>query len=707
MPAEPRAATYWRGIVRLETAKIAPWTGLRNALGVVLALAAGSIFRNTAGGMVVAIGALNTGYSDGQDSYRQRVRRMSATAILCGLAVCTGGFVSAHHAGAIVLSALFASGAGMLVALGTAAADVGLITLVTFLVFSAQVMSPEKAVLSGLMALSGGMVQAAIALALLRVDRYRQERQALAELYRELARAAGAPAPATEAPPAGAQSTRAQQIIGALAQDGSLEAERYLALLSQTERIRLTLLALARLRARLARQQIAETAVLDRAFVQAAAQLTALADLLGSGSAARNIDPPERDALGETPSLANPSLTEEGRALILDVRRNLDAWAGQFRAAWELANHAAPSGLAEFARSEARRPWWLRLRGALAILRANFDGRSPVFRHALRLAGCVTLGIALGRAFDLQRSYWIPMTVALVLKPDFNSTLSRGVQRIGGTLAGLVLATVLFHVLAPDAALLVALVGLFVFLLRCFGPANYGIFAAAVSALIVLLFAATGVAPQTVIAARAWNTLAGGAIALVAYAAWPTWERTQFREVLARLIDAHRHYFQLVRDAYVDPADSNARDRDRARLNGRLARSNMEASLDRLRTEPSAGATAAALTSLLANSHRFIHAVMALDAGLASNPARPRPEFRAFTNQVDLTLYLLAAALRGSEISAKDLPALREAYNALIRSGDSSLDRYALVNTETDRITNSLNTLAEEVLRLAAAGPEN
>ena len=46
-----------------------------------------------------------------------------------------------------------------------------------------------------------------------------------------------------------------------------------------------------------------------------------------------------------------------------------------------------------------------------------------------------------------------------------------------------------------------------------------------------------------------------------------------------------------------------------------------------------------------------------------------------------------------------DLPDLREDHHALVLSGDSVSERYALVNVETDRITNSLNTLSEEALR--------
>jgi hypothetical protein len=44
------------------------------------------------------------------------------------------------------------------------------------------------------------------------------------------------------------------------------------------------------------------------------------------------------------------------------------------------------------------------------------------------------------------------------------------------------------------------------------------------------------------------------------------------------------------------------------------------------------------------------------------------------------------------------LPDLREDHHALRQSGDPHVDRYALVNVETDRMVNSLNTLAGHVL---------
>jgi len=75
-----------------------------------------------------------------------------------------------------------------------------------------------------------------------------------------------------------------------------------------------------------------------------------------------------------------------------------------------------------------------------------------------------------------------------------------------------------------------------------------------------------------------------------------------------------------------------------------------------------------------------------------------RPAFPAFANHVDATIYFLAAYLRGTPVHSGDLPDLREAHRALLQSGDPRVLRYELVNVETDRVTNSLNTLAVEIL---------
>jgi len=218
--------------------------------------------------------------------------------------------------------------------------------------------------------------------------------------------------------------------------------------------------------------------------------------------------------------------------------------------------------------------------------------------------------------------------------------------------------------------------------------------------LIVLLIAVAGISPKSVIWARGWNTAAGGALALIAYWLWPTWERTRMSERLAQVLDAYRGYFHLLADAYLRQEVCDSRELDRARMTARVSRSNLEASLERLASEP--GTTTKQinrLNALLASTHRFVHSIMALDAGWLQTPIVPaRPEFKVFAADIEKTLSLLAEALREKRVADKEFPNLRADHNRLVESGDSRVERYALVNVESDRLTNSLNTAREQVL---------
>jgi uncharacterized membrane protein YccC len=708
------ASTFWSTITRFDRAQLKPAMALRNALGVVLPLAIGIALGNPSGGAMAATGALDVAFSDGVDPYPHRGRRMLSAALFVALAVFAGRLCGYNHLLALLLEAACAFAAGLLVAAGPTPGDIGGITLVTLIVFSASPASSfGKALSSGLLALAGGVLQTIFSLALWPVHRYLPESRALAVLYAGLARTAECSVAATEAPAATEPILAARAALGALDSARSVEAERYLALFSQAERIRLALVALGRLHVRIAREPgaAADAALLDRARELAARMLHSVSAALAAGVKGDSHPECLRELRALTEQLRAPSATGAASAAPqlaatrADARWQLDALTGQLASAVELAAHTSPSGAREFDRRERAQPWSLRLAGVLAVLRANLTLDSAAFRHALRLAACVAIADALTRGIGWHRAYWGPMTVAIVLKPDFTTTFTRGVLRLAGTFTGLALATALFLVLSPTAAMQALLIAVFVYLMRWTGPANYGVMVTALTALVVLLFAATGVAPAELIAARALFTVVGGAIALAAYRVWPTWERTQVPEALARLLDAYRAYFQAVRDAYLHPGlerdPAFAPRLERVRQGGRLARTTLEASMARLRLEP--GVAAARLTTLqaiLANSHRFIHAAMALEAGLfRSQPVPARPEFATFANHVDSTLYFLAAYLRGVPVEPGDLPDLREDHRALLQSGVSHAERYDLVNVEADRVTNSLNTLSVELIQ--------
>jgi uncharacterized membrane protein YccC len=166
------------------------------------------------------------------------------------------------------------------------------------------------------------------------------------------------------------------------------------------------------------------------------------------------------------------------------------------------------------------------------------------------------------------------------------------------------------------------------------------------------------------------------------------------------MLDTYRVYFRKLVETYTLNKADGAGELDRVRLRARMARTNLEASIERLGAEP--GTTAEEinqLNALLASSHRFVHALMALDADWLHTAAVPtRTAFPRFAADVEKTLSLLTAALRGKHVQLKEFPDLREDHHLLVRSGDQNIERYALVNVEADRIVNSLNTLSEQVM---------
>ena len=291
--ARPSAAhAFWQILTLFDSTKLSSHRAFRNALGVALPLIAGFALHMPRGGLVVASGALNVSYSDSSDPYSIRVKRMLASSVICAVAVFVGAVSGKHVALSVTLAAIWAFIAGMFVTVGGAAPDLGIISLVTLLIYTAQHLTPREAAISGILALAGGLLQTALSVALWPVRRYDPERRVLANFYRELANGAGARWNTTSSPLASAHSEQAQEALLGLARDADPEGIRYRALLNQAERIRLTLLVLMRLRLRMEREisNYPGIAILD-GYLQTASQV--LRHISNSLSAAPSIETQE------------------------------------------------------------------------------------------------------------------------------------------------------------------------------------------------------------------------------------------------------------------------------------------------------------------------------------------------------------------------------------------------------------------------------
>ena len=703
--AEPKPlSAFWRTVKKIDKSKINNrWMALRNSLAVAVPLGIGIAIGNPLAAVAVTTGALNVSFSDGRDPYYQRARRMIAWSLLGAFAVFIGSITGNCGWAAILIAACWAFLAGLLIALGPHAGDLGLNTLVALIVFAGRgATTPRGALYTGLFVLAGGFLQSGFCLAFWPLRRWEPERRALSHVYLDLANEFD---PDSEAHPAPLKPRSAdeQDTIDALGNEHTVEGERFRLLFDQADRLRLSAYRLTRLRDQLGERDNQKSEaegdaaeLLDAVLRSAAQLLKALGTQLISRSTSADV-PSLRNDLDRLAQAANRQKSLPSAESIASA---VDVLTGQLRLVSELVERTEVL--------ETRTPvskitpdFKTQFSGWLATLLANLDLRSAVCRHAVRMSLCVAAGDWLERGLGWHRAYWLPMTVAVVLKPDFTSTFSRGVLRLLGTFAGLILATALIILLPVSAVTQLLLVGAFTFCLRYWGPANYGVFTMAISGLVVFLIAATGSSPADAMAARAANTVAGGVLAAIAYAVWPTWERTQFADNFAEMIDSSRLYLQSVFARFNKQAQTDRPSLGHERLQWRRARSNVESSVDRMIAEP--GITAAkrdTLLSMLASSHALMLAILGLEAGIGqSQPRTPPVALQTFAHDVDLTLYHLAAALRGSKPANDTLPQLRDDHRKLIEARDSFSPEDGYVLTETDRLTVSLNTLREQVMR--------
>lgn len=279
----------------------------------------------------------------------------------------------------------------------------------------------------------------------------------------------------------------------------------------------------------------------------------------------------------------------------------------------------------------------------LAKLRPHLTLRSAMLRHALRVALVTAAGTAIIVRFDFPHGIWLPLTSLVILQPDYGGTVTRAIERSGGTIAGAVLAGALLTALHGTVEYDVAL-GLLLFATFLLIRRRYGYAITFLTPLIILLIGMSSANPWLDLADRIAYTVAGALLAIGAgYLLWPRWEREQLRERLARAVRADRDYLATVLAALGGEETPAPRLADRRRQ-AELAVANADAGFQRMLAEPTRRAPVAEGFSLLIYLHRLCRHTIALSAHLGAVSPPPAP-LKALGSLIDAALDQVARSL--------------------------------------------------------------
>lgn len=222
----------------------------------------------------------------------------------------------------------------------------------------------------------------------------------------------------------------------------------------------------------------------------------------------------------------------------------------------------------------------------LSQLRDNLTFNSTTFRYALRMAIACLVGYLIAIFWSSgHHTYWILLTITVILKPAYALTRQRNRDRLLGTLVGGVVGVVLLLTITNSTVLFVVMV---LFMLGTYSLLrwNYITMVMCVTPFVLILLHFMGVGLREVVEERVLDTLVGGLIALGAsYGLFPRWESDQVANHLRDVLQADLQYLQKLADS-LGGKPVSVIDYKLARKELYVQSANLSAAFERMLSEP-------------------------------------------------------------------------------------------------------------------------
>lgn len=207
------------------------------------------------------------------------------------------------------------------------------------------------------------------------------------------------------------------------------------------------------------------------------------------------------------------------------------------------------------------------VKGVLSSLKAQFTVQSPVFRHAIRMSlitmACCLIIYALNvfhlKDNDLSLGFWILLTAVFVCQPNYSATKKRLIQRIVGTVGGVLVGTALpIFALTMVHKLAIASLATILFFYFRTNKHSYATFFITIQAL--MGFSIMGLDITGFFGARVLDTLIGTSLAgLATYFLWPDWQYVSLDKTARQAIHSNGVYLSAVLNELHDGMSDDVR----------------------------------------------------------------------------------------------------------------------------------------------------
>jgi uncharacterized membrane protein YccC len=220
------------------------------------------------------------------------------------------------------------------------------------------------------------------------------------------------------------------------------------------------------------------------------------------------------------------------------------------------------------------------------VLKNNLTLRSGIFRHAVRMTITCLAGYIVSKTIPYgHHSYWILLTIIIILKPGFSLTKERNIERFAGTMAGGLLGLVLLHFI-HDRNLLFGLIIFFMLGTYTFMRLNYIVMVIFTTPYVLILFNLLGLGFLKVAEERLLDTGIACVLSLLAgYLLFPHWESLQIESYMKEVLKANIRYMKKLSGFLMGQTISTL-EYKLARKEVYVSTANLSAAFNRMLSEP-------------------------------------------------------------------------------------------------------------------------
>ncbi len=220
------------------------------------------------------------------------------------------------------------------------------------------------------------------------------------------------------------------------------------------------------------------------------------------------------------------------------------------------------------------------------VLKNNLTMESSIFRHALRMMITCGVGFAISKFISTgHHSYWILMTIIIILKPGFSLTKEKNYDRLIGTLAGGVIGLIILAFIS-DRYVLYALIIFFMIGTYTFVRLNYIVMVIFLTPYVLILFDFLGLGALNVANERLSDTaIASGLAFLASYFLFPRWESVTIFNYMTSVLQANINYLKKLREIFLGKKIAML-DYKLIRKELFVSTANLSAALHRMLSEP-------------------------------------------------------------------------------------------------------------------------